>query len=115
MVVTFNGGGTMTRANSRASQGRPPVRKTADRPKKVGWQVSESVVDAVKEAVADGAAESQNAFVEDAIRRRLKELRREKVYSAYEEAAHDPIFMEDMRSISEAFDGTVRDGFETES
>jgi hypothetical protein len=105
----------MARAHPRVSKGRPFVEGTADRPKKVGWQVSESVVDAVKEAVANGAAESQNAFVEDALRRRLKELRRAKVYSAYEEAAQDPIFMEDMRSISEAFDGTVRDGFETES
>ncbi len=78
----------------------------------MGWQVRESVVDAVKEAVEGGAAESQNAFVEDALLRRLKALRREKIYSAYEEAARDPVFMEDMRSISDAFAGTARDGLE---
>lgn len=48
-------------------------------------------------------AESQNAFVEDALLRRLKELRREKVHSAYEEAAQDPAFIKDMGTISETF------------
>ncbi len=64
----------------------------------------------IKEPVENGAAESQNAFVEDALLRRLKALRRDRIYSAYEEAAQDPIFMEDMRSITEAFSGTARDG-----
>ncbi len=106
----------MAQANAGASRGRRSVRRidrpAGDRPKKVGWQVRQSVAEAVKEAVENGAAESQNAFVEDALLRRLKELRRDKIYSAYEEAAQDPIFMEDMRSITEAFSGTVRDGLE---
>ena len=106
----------MARANAGVSRGRASGRgidrRAGDRPKKVGWQVRQSVADAVKEAVENGAAESQNAFVEDALLRRLKELRREKIYSAYEEAAQDPIFMEDMRSITEAFRGTARDGLE---
>lgn len=82
----------------------------ADRPKKVGWQVKQSVVEAVKEAVESGAADSQNAFVEDALVRRLKALRRERIYAAYEEASRDPAFLEDMRSTAEAFSGTSRDG-----
>jgi hypothetical protein len=106
----------MARPNSRMSTGRSSARRIgdrpADRPKKVGWQVRQSIADAVKEAVENGAAASQNAFVEDALLRRLKALRREKIYSAYEEAAQDPVFMEDMRSVSEAYSGTERDGLE---
>lgn len=100
-------------ANARTSGARPLNRRGrsgTDRPRKVGWQVSQSIADAVKEAVAKGAAESQNAFVEDALLRRLKELRREKIYASYAEAAQDAAFMEDMASTTEAFSVTVRDG-----
>jgi hypothetical protein len=106
----------VARGNAGASRSRPSVRRIVsgdgDRPKKVGWQVRQSVADAVREAVADGWAESQNAFVEDALLRRLKALRRSRIYSAYEEAAQDPVFMEDMRSTSEAFSGAERDGLD---
>jgi hypothetical protein len=109
----------MARATAGMSRSRPSARRAdspgADRPRKVGWQVRRSVAEAVKEAVELGAAESQNAFVEDALLRRLKELRREKLYSAYEAAARDPAFMEDMRSIDEAFSGTERDGLDGEA
>jgi len=109
----------MARATEGVSRSRPSVRRVdrsgVDRPKKVGWQVRRSVAEAVKKAVENGAAESQNAFVEDALLRRLKDLRRERIYSAYEEAAQDPAFMEDMRSVTEAFSGTSRDGLEGES
>lgn len=85
----------------------------ADKPRKVGWQVSQSVADAVKAAVEAGAAESQNAFVEDALIRRLKELRRERVYSSYAEAARDPVFTEEMRTTDDAFDVAAGDGLES--
>jgi hypothetical protein len=107
----------MALADAPRPEGWPSVRRkgrrAGDRLRKVGWQVRQSVAEAVKEAVEHGAAESQNAFVEEALLRRLKELRREKIYAAYEEAAQDPMFMEDMRATSEAFSMTVRDGLET--
>ena len=106
----------MASTDAKTSSGRTPLRRRArgagDRPKKMGWQVSQSVAQAVKEAVEGGAAESQNAFVEDALLRRLKELRRERVYSAYEEAAQDPAFMQDMGTISETFGVTALDGLD---
>lgn len=106
----------MPTANAQTSGGRSSLRRrgrgAGDRPKKVGWQVRRSIAEAVKEAVERGAAESQNAFVEDALLRRLKELRREKIYAAYQEAARDPVFMEDMRSTGEAFSVTTSDGLE---
>lgn len=82
--------------------GRDPLRKA-------GWQVRQSVVDAVREAVEAGAADSQNAFVERALIRELQELRRQRLYEAYAEAAADPAFMADMASTTAAFDATAGD------
>ena len=103
----------MTPPSARASGAKSRRRRggsSTDPPRKVGWQVRQSVAKAVREAVESGAAESQNAFVEDALVRRLKELRRERLYAAYAEAARDETFMEEMRSTSEAFSGTAGDG-----
>ncbi|MFN2384117.1 MAG: hypothetical protein ABR559_07630 [Gemmatimonadota bacterium] len=78
--------------------------------KKPGYQLPEALVLAVKEAVERGAAESQNAFVERALVRELRETRRRHLESAYAEAAADPEFLEDMRSIIEAYDCAAGDG-----
>lgn len=89
-------------------------RPASDPLRKPGWQVRTSVADAVREAVAAGAAESQNALVERAVVQYLTQIRRDRLYAAYAEAAEDPMFMADMREISAAFDGTIRDGLEEE-
>ncbi len=85
-------------------------RSGADPLRKAGWQVHSSVAEAVKEAVDSGAAESQNVFVERALIQALKEMRRQRVYEAYAEAAADSVFMADMRSVTEDFDIVVGDG-----
>ena len=69
-----------------------------------------SVADAVREAVEEGLAESQNALVERAVLRFLAEGRRSRLYAAYAEASQDPAFLADMRAVSEVFDTTVADG-----
>ena len=106
----------MTSVNARALSSRSSLyRKTGgpgDRPRKMGWQVRESVAEAVREAVESGAAESQNAFVEEALIRRLRELRRERVYAAYAEAARDPAFRADMEATADAYDVTAHEGLE---
>lgn len=85
----------------------------ADDPfRKPGWQVRTSVADAVREAVEEGAAPSQNAFVERAILRHLAELRRDRLFESYEEAAQDPAFLADLQEISDAFEPAVADGLE---
>ena len=81
-----------------------------DSPRKTGWQVRSSVADAVKQAVEEGAAESQNAFVERALIRELRELRRRRVYQSYAKASADPIFMKEMREVTEAFDPFAGEG-----
>lgn len=71
-----------------------------------------SVADAVREAVDDGAADSQNAFVERALVRELRELRRRRVYDAYAAAAKDPLFTSDMDTVAREFEPTTGDGLE---
>ena len=91
-----------------------PVRRrrssSADPLRKLTLQLSESVVDAIKALVRVGEAPSANVFVEDAVRARLRERRRAKIYAAYEEAAKDPAFMADMNADLQAFDQTLGDG-----
>jgi len=87
-------------------------RRGADPLRKPGWQVRTSLADAVREAVEEGVAESQNALVERALLRFLAEKRREKLYASYAEAAQDPDFMADMRAVSDAFESTVSDGLQ---
>lgn len=91
----------------------PNRRRSADDPpRKPGWQVRSSVADAVRQAVDEGAAESQNAFVERALVRELRELRRRRVYDAYAAAAEDPSFTAEMEEVTREFEGTTRDGLE---
>lgn len=81
-----------------------------DTPRKPGWQVRSSVADAVRQAVDEGAAESQNAFVERALVRELRELRRRRVYDAYAAAAEDPSFTAEMDEVTREFEATTGDG-----
>ena len=78
--------------------------------RKPGWQIRLSIADAVRRAVESGEAESQNAFVERAILRELRELRRARVYAEYAQAAADESFVRDMSSITTAFDVSASDG-----
>jgi hypothetical protein len=82
----------------------------SDPPRKTGWQVRSSIAEAVRWAVEEGAAESQNAFVERALVRELRELRRRRVYDAYAEAAADPDFIEEMTRVRENFESAAGDG-----
>lgn len=90
----------------------PLVRRSTsgDPPQKMGWQVRSSVADAVRRAVEEGVADSQNAFVERALIRELRELRRSRVYDAYSQAASDPTFLEDMSRTTREFEPAVGDG-----
>jgi uncharacterized protein (UPF0305 family) len=83
---------------------------TRDPLRKVSYQMRTSTIAAVKQAVERGAATSQNEFVEEAVVARLRELRRAKVYAAYQDAARDPEFMADMAETTEAFDAALLDG-----
>lgn len=91
-----------------------PVRRrrssVGDPLKKMTVQLSESVVAQIKNVVEAGEAASANVFVEDAVREKLRERRRAKVYAAYEKAARDPEYMANVNSDMKAFDVTLSDG-----
>ena len=94
--------------------GRPPVRRrrtaSAEPLQKMSFQLHASVADAIRAVVKSGEAPSANVFVEEAVKERLRERRREKIYAAYAEAAQDPEFMAEMLDTDRAFDVTVGDG-----
>lgn len=91
----------------RRSPARDPLRKTS-------VQMHSSTLEAVRQAVEQGAAASQNEFVEGAVLARLRALRREKVYASYREAAADPEYLADMDAVSASFDPAVADGLDAE-
>lgn len=91
----------------RRSPAGDPLRKTS-------VQMHNSTLEAVKQAVEHGAAASQNEFVEEAVLARLREIRRQKVYASYREAAMDPEYVADMESVSASFDRAVDDGLGAE-
>ena len=94
--------------------GRPPVRRrrtaSAEPLQKMSFQLHSSVADAIRAVVKSGEAPSANVFVEEAVKERLRERRREKIYAAYAEAAQDPEFMAEMLETDRVFDVTVGDG-----
>ena len=97
---------------TRSQSVRRRRRTTKDPLKKTGFQLRQSLVEAIKHVVEEGAAESQNAFVERAIMKELQEVRRQRVYAAYAEAAADETFMSEMSVVSEIVDRTGSDGLD---
>jgi hypothetical protein len=78
--------------------------------RKVSYQIRASIADGIRSAVDAGAAPSVNAFVEEAIVERLKELRRERLYAAYEQAAADPEYRSEIAELNRDFEVVVSDG-----
>ncbi len=102
---------------STASPGSPVTRRrrtasVSDPLKKVTVHLHASVSVAITRLVNQGAAASQGAFIEAAVLAKLREMRREKVYAAYAEAAADTGFMAEMSNTLNAFDTAIADGFE---
>jgi hypothetical protein len=77
--------------------------------------VDEGVLQAVRSLVEQGETPSANAFVEDALRLKLREVARARLYAAYEEASQDPEFLADMEATTRVFDATTGDGLAGEA
>ena len=73
------------------------------RTKKATFSLHEDVLAHVDQAVANGAAPSKNAFVEQALIRELKELRRLARRAQCQQAAQDPLFLKDANEAETAF------------
>jgi hypothetical protein len=97
----------MGEAGVRRARRRSPA---GDPLRKSTFQLHTSTIEAVKQAVERGMAPSQNEFIEEAVVARLRELRRAKVYAAYQEAARDPAFVADMDETAADFDAALLDG-----
>jgi hypothetical protein len=81
--------------DSEALQGidRQPARKRhvrrAELSETMTLQLSTFVAAAIRAVVRAGEVSSAGAFIEEAVRQRLRECRRERVYAAYAEASRD--------------------------
>lgn len=71
--------------------------------KKATFLLGEDVLRDLDDAVRQGAASSKNAFVEVALRRELAELRRQERRRRWEQAARDPLLLEDVRAVEADF------------
>ena len=90
-------------ARRRRTAGAEPLQK-------MSFQLHASVAEAIRSIVKAGEAPSANVFVEEAVKERLRERRRARVYAAYAAAAQDPAFMAEMAETERAFDVAVGDG-----
>ncbi len=77
---------------------------------KVTCRIDAQLVASVRQAVENGAAESMNEFVQDALTRRLAELRRQGIRRKIQQSGDDPLFVQDVRDAAAAFDATSDDG-----
>jgi hypothetical protein len=92
------------------AQKRRRRQKGAEPLSKATFQLSESVMLAVRAAVQRGDAPSANAFVEEAIVARIREIRKSVLSRAYAEAMGDAAFRADMEDTTRAFESALADG-----
>ncbi|MDP2920337.1 MAG: hypothetical protein Q8O43_08995 [Dehalococcoidia bacterium] len=71
--------------------------------KKATFSLHTDVLSALDEVTAQGIATSKNALVEQALRKELKELRRQARKALWQEAVKDPLFMKDIEGVEEDF------------
>jgi Arc/MetJ-type ribon-helix-helix transcriptional regulator len=77
---------------------------------KVSFSLQADVVNAIKRAVRERRAENASAFVEEALREKLRWTRRQILQQAYAAAARDPSFADDVGDTDRAFDTAIADG-----
>lgn len=70
---------------------------------KVTFVLPSALASEVKQAVAKGAFESQNALARTAIEHEMKRLRDEDIARAYVEAVQDPLYMADLQENMEGW------------
>jgi len=79
---------------------------------KVTYQIDDQILTSVRHAVEEGAARSMSEFVQEALKERLSELRRDEIRRCIESAAADPLFMEDVRETTQAYEPADAEGLE---
>ncbi|PIU28603.1 MAG: hypothetical protein COT09_04430 [Candidatus Hydromicrobium americanum] len=70
---------------------------------KTTFVIKKEIVMQVKEAVKEGYYKSMTDFVENAIKNKLEEIKREKIREEIIKASKDPLFLSDIKEIEEDF------------
>lgn len=70
---------------------------------KATFSIRRDILDAIATAVAQGAAPSKNALIEQALRHELRALRQRALATQWAQAASDPLFLSDVKETHEAF------------
>jgi len=86
----------------------PTIPKQAARTK-LTVRLSEDTMRTVNDAVSIGLAPSSNAFIDEAIRARAREVRYARLRKLADEAMADPLFVQDMRETMAAFEPVDRE------
>ena len=74
-----------------------------EKTKKATFNLHITVLNSVDEVMARGMAPSKNALVEQALIREVKELRRQRRKTLWQEAAKDTLFLADIKQVEEDF------------
>ena len=71
--------------------------------KKVTLSLDAELIQQVRQLVKGGQAKSQSEFFEEALKAKLKEIKREERRQALLEASMDPLFLADIEEIEREF------------
>lgn len=86
-------------------------RRTLNEPsKKATFQIRESILQEAKSFADEGLVPSMSVLVEQALEEKLRDLKRERLYAAYDEAASNPAFVNELQETTRAFEQTAADG-----
>lgn len=77
---------------------------------KVTYQIDDQILQDVRAVVDEGAARTMSEFVQEALKERLRQLRRAEIHRRIESAAADPLFVEDVRETTHAYESTDAEG-----
>ena len=70
---------------------------------KTTFVIKDEIIMRVKEAVKEGYYKSMTDFVENAIKNKLEDIKREKIREEILQAGNDPLFLADIKEIEEDF------------
>lgn len=71
--------------------------------RKVTFTLDSRLVEQLQRAVREGRAKSQTAFIEDALKTKLRKLEREEWVRSLEAASKDPMYLADIEEVEEDF------------
>jgi len=70
---------------------------------KTTFIIKEEIISQVREAVKTGTYNSMTSFVENALKKEIENLKKEKIKKQLEAASKDPLFLADIKKVEEDF------------